>query len=113
MDTVLLSLVLTLTDFFIVKVEQIDAGREAFKLYKLFLVLNFPGLFCNGIPEFLVRGRKSWVLDSGRWTMDTGLWTLDAGLWTLDAGLWTLGARRWTLDGGRWTLDALLWTLKP
>ena len=106
METVLLSLVLTLTDFFIVKVEQIDAGREAFKLYKLFLVLNFPGLFCNGIPEFLVRGRKSWVLDSGRWTMDTGLWTLDAGLWTL-------GARRWTLDGGRWTLDALLWTLKP
>ena len=103
MDTVLLSLVLTLTDFFIVKVEQIDAGREAFKLYKLFLVLNFPGLFCNGIPEFLVRGRKSWVLDSGRWTMDTGLWTLDSGRWTLDSGPWALDAGLWMVDAGLWT----------
>ena len=38
---------------------------------------------CQGIPEFLGSGRKSWMLNSGRWALDAGRWTLDADHQTL------------------------------
>ena len=54
-------------------------------LHKKVILKNLAISTGNGIPEFLVSGRKSWTLDSGRWTLDSGHWTLDSGRWPLDA----------------------------